>query len=171
MKNEIEKLHAYYEELLESEHIPSQEVADAIAHGGMIPITKVYEVRDLDLLSYKHTNRDVEKHRVLKVDILKAGIIQPLLVNLEFQVLDGQHRLAIAKELGIPVPIIFKVETVNDEQIMRSLNTTNKKWNIGNHVDLNIKRGSINSTTKSMVGVGIYNTKLILLFQSLLYLP
>lgn len=141
----ITKLHAYYEELLESEHIPSQEVADAIDNGGMIPIAKIYEVRDLDLLSYKHTNRDVEKHRVLKADILKAGIIQPLLVNLEFQVLDGQHRLAIAKELGIPVPIIFKVETVNDEQIMRSLNTTNKKWNIGNHVDLNIKRGSINS--------------------------
>ena len=36
--DDLTKLHAYYEELLESEHIPSQEVADAIDNGGMIPI-------------------------------------------------------------------------------------------------------------------------------------
>lgn len=76
-------------------------------------------------------NRPICKGHVMK---LKDQIaysndlhLHPLIVNEEMEVIDGQHRLIAAKELGVPVYYIM--DTDFDPQKMIAFNITQKRWN------------------------------------------
>ena len=77
------------------------------------PIIPDYPFRDLSLYeprwvwppSFRHT----EQYRQLLQSIKQSGIFQPLLILPDGRAVDGQHRYACAKELGldsVPVRII-----------------------------------------------------------------
>lgn len=53
---------------------------------------------------------DREKMIELKRDILKHGILEPVTLGNEGRIWDGHHRICIARELGIKVPIKFSGE-------------------------------------------------------------
>ena len=60
-----------------------------------------------------------------------------------FYVLDGQHRLEIAKDLNIPVKY---VETVDDVDIAQ-INSASKSWNLDDYVHMYAARGVVDYIT------------------------
>lgn len=63
----------------------------------------------------------------------------PILVNENMEIIDGQHRLLAAAELGLEVPYEV-VKGLKIEDVM-SINTASKSWGIGEFVDAYISLG------------------------------
>ena len=73
----------------------------------MTIINQVYETKDYDAFVYRKDNRTIEENKKLKEEISKLGIISPILVNEKLEVIDGQNRIDLAKQLNKPVPFII----------------------------------------------------------------
>lgn len=101
-----------------------------------VEFTTEYEV-----FSRLNGNRDVDKLHV--ANLVKAFeeeyIFSPILVNQNFEVLDGQHRLEAHKILGLPVP--FYWDEVGDLESVQRLNNTQKAWSIDDYAQSYIERG------------------------------
>ena len=82
------------------------------------------------------SNREVDpKHvRKLVAAISKKNLLHanPIKVNESLQVIDGQHRLAAAKELGLP--IYYEISNITREDVS-TLNSNQKNWNAMNYID------------------------------------
>ncbi len=85
-------------------------------------------------------NRNIDRRNRarLKKSIEIIGIQQPILVNQNNTINDGQHRLDIAKELGIEVPYIISHDT-NEEYIDQL--QISKKWSALDYCERNAKKG------------------------------
>lgn len=73
-------------------------------------------------------NRSVSETHVVKLmDAMREhDLFVPILVNHEFEVIDGQHRLEARKRLGLPVPYYWEENlSLRDVQ---GLNSTQKGW-------------------------------------------
>lgn len=84
-----------------------------------------------------NSNREVNATHVKK---LKRAIasknmlrLNPIVVNDNMEVIDGQHRLAAAKQLGLP--IYYIQEKSVDRNDIANLNTNKKNWNIMDYVN------------------------------------
>ena len=91
-----------------------------------------------DYAKFKYStlyNRDIKKHKALALSLVDYGkIISPILVSGEDQVvLDGQHRLDIAKSKGIPIPYI-EVYGADTRIVPAILNSTQKPWSLADYV-------------------------------------
>ena len=84
--------------------------------------------QDYELFSLYPNNRPIKQAWVSKLvdNIKKKDLHQPIQVNDEFQILDGQHRFFAYKKLNLPVPyFITKVLTESD---IANLNSTTSRW-------------------------------------------
>lgn len=63
---------------------------------------------------------------------------RPVIVNEDYQVLDGQHRLEALKELGLPVPYLI-VKNAGIEQV-REINFAQRDWKLIDYVDSFIEK-------------------------------
>lgn len=94
--------------------------------------TKDYEqFKLLDLnrnLNRKHINE-------LKDSISKNGYLvsNPIIVNENMEIIDGQHRFVALKEQGMEVP--YEIITDKDYSTIIDLNTTQRKWNIEDYIN------------------------------------
>lgn len=88
-------------------------------------------------------NRSVDQRRVASKmrSIERIGLQQPIIVNRRFQVVDGQHRLAALKELGLPVDFLVSYNWKSEEDTAE-INTTQDSWNTINWAEYQIKRGN-----------------------------
>ena len=107
------------------------ETLTAIVHSGQMRNTMEYNI-----FKEISSNREIdEKHvKKLMVAINKRNLlhVNPIVVNEEMRVIDGQHRLAAAKELG--VPIYYIQETISRKDISM-LNSNQKNWTAMNYID------------------------------------
>lgn len=87
---------------------------------------QVYETTNYDVFSYKRDNRVIKENFKLREEIKSIGILVPILVNEKYEVIDGQHRLEIARKLKKKVPFIIMNGAGKKEII--SINTTSKQW-------------------------------------------
>lgn len=71
----------------------------------MIHTTTDYE--KFDFSSYNRPIRDPHI-KFLKKQIKKQGLLQPLLVTSDGQIVDGQHRFHACRELGVPVQYVVR---------------------------------------------------------------
>lgn len=65
-----------------------------------------------------------------------GGNIEPILVNNDYEVIDGQHRLAACSELGLPVT--YKVQKVSEsesQELMTDLNISKNNWKPEDYVN------------------------------------
>jgi len=96
-----------------------------------IRVTKNYEQ-----FGYKFGNRKVEMNPNYIKKLVKAMsenyIPIPIMVNPNFEVLDGQHRLEAIKQLNLPVYFIITDDLdVND---IRGINSVVKKWSMDEYL-------------------------------------
>jgi len=96
-----------------------------VAHPGT-----VYETTNYDLFHLLPENRPVDKAHVRKLMafITERNLlrVQPLEVTADMGLIDGQHRLAAARELGLPV--YYKIGEQLREEDITALNMARKNW-------------------------------------------
>lgn len=99
--------------------------AAPVAHAGV-----VYETTDYDLFQLLPENRPVDPGHVRKLvaQISERNLLrsQPLEVTAGLGLIDGQHRLAAARELGLPV--YYKIGDQLSEEDITALNMARKNW-------------------------------------------
>jgi len=73
-------------------------------------------------------NRKIDEIHVRRLirSFKKDYIINPIIINSNFEIIDGQHRLEAAKRLEFPV-FYIQLNGLNLPDVQK-LNTTNKKW-------------------------------------------
>ena len=104
--------------------------------------TEEYITDDFSKFKFMTNNRDINKKYVakLKNSIAEKGFIgNGILVNENFEVLDGQHRLTACMELNVPVRYIIKHGYDINE--ISALNMNGHNWNINTFVGSYVKSG------------------------------
>jgi hypothetical protein len=91
-------------------------------------IGRVHETHNYDKFTLLRDNRDVNPAHVarLAASFYEHHLVSPVIVNDKLQVIDGQHRLAAAKETGKPIHYIVIPEYGIDE--VQVFNSNQKNW-------------------------------------------
>lgn len=124
----FDMLAEYYErmESVEGMYIDQKEVKTRT-------INNVVATKDYSIFNKMQGNREVTINKKLEKSIAEKGIVEPIVVNENFEVINGQHRLAVAKKLGIEVPFIVRSGYSSEE--MLDLNTTSKGWTFHDYIN------------------------------------
>ena len=76
----------------------------------MKEINTVYETKDYKTFSFLSNNRNISNHHVNRIinSMKKKRLISPILVNENFQIIDGQHRFLAQKQLKFSIPFVVQ---------------------------------------------------------------
>lgn len=96
------------------------------------PNGKIFETLDYQKFQVLKGNRLIKENKELEQSIRESGILVPVEVNENFEILDGQVRVKIAKKLKIPVPYRIAAGLTIDDVI--DLNSTTKNWNVSDYI-------------------------------------
>ena len=81
-------------------------------------------------------NRDVARTGRIRNSIKENGWYrQPILVNEHFEIIEGQHRFVVCKELGLPIEYV--VQEGLEVKDCVPLNVSRKNWSVADYVHLN----------------------------------
>lgn len=97
----------------------------------------ILKTEDHDIFKDITSNREVDRRHVkhLKDAIKEINLlhINPILVNINLEVVDGQHRLEAARELELPV--YYLVDDNISKEHIAGLNSNQKNWTILDYVN------------------------------------
>jgi len=99
-------------------------------------ISKVYFTNDLDMFTEMKGNRipNLSHIRKLTLSMTENGVLMnPIIVNEQMQVVDGQHRLQAAKECKKGIYFII-ARNYNLKEV-HTLNLNQKNWNIKDYLN------------------------------------
>jgi ParB/RepB/Spo0J family partition protein len=84
---------------------------------------EVIEVSTKDLIpnTYNPNKMSEDKYEILKENIRKGGMLQPILVSMDNVIIDGYHRWKACKELGIDKVWAVKVEDTEERAKLKTL--------------------------------------------------
>jgi len=106
---------------------------------------KLYETTNYDMFKFVEWNRGISTRQI---NALKRSIqinnmlsLNPIIVDREFNVIDGQHRLTVAKEMQVPIYFIIGDVSHSD---MINLNTSQRNWQQIDYINYYAKQGDIN---------------------------
>ena len=102
-------------------------------------LAEVKSTKDYDLFKRINYNREVMIPRIDKIvaSIKKYGFILPILVNKDFMVVDGQHRLEAARKAGSDVLYIqFDIPDDLLPILISTVNTTSKNWGMDDFLNM-----------------------------------
>lgn len=103
-----------------------------------------YRSQNLDQFRFHPKNRQVNREHVQNLisSIAKNNLLhaQPILVNEQMEVIDGQHRLTAAREIGREIYYIMWEGLTIEDAI--SLNINTKNWGYSDYLDYWIKQGT-----------------------------
>lgn len=106
---------------------------------------KIYVTNDYDMFKQLEGNRPVKNGRVIKAieSIQEFGwLTDPILVNENFEVIDGQGRLEALRRLEMPVEFI--IENGIGIKACQGLNRYQKNWSTMDYIDSYIADGNEN---------------------------
>lgn len=99
---------------------------------------KIESTKNFEIFKKMDGNRPLDKNHLKKLmlSIQKENRLDlhPIIVNKEMCVIDGQHRLEIAKKLGVDI-FYIQSDVVSDDHLQES-NANQKSWEIENFIDL-----------------------------------
>lgn len=105
----------------------------------------IFTSTDYDVFNFLTGNRSIDPNNVkkLKESISENGYkkSQPIIVNQDFEIIDGQHRFDACKELNLP--IYFTIEQGNGDSIklVQDLNKNQKNWHSIDYIKSYAQRG------------------------------
>lgn len=108
-----------------------------------VVVNQVYRTKNYERFTSLEGNRDLNlfhyerlKKSIKEIDLSEAN---PILVNENFQIIDGQHRYAVCKELNKPIYyILVKGYGLKEVQI---LNMNMKNWRMEDYIEGYCKMG------------------------------
>jgi len=94
---------------------------------------RIYETKDYELFSFVTGNRPLSNYLIKSIiTAYKNGInlfqYNPILIDKDYKIYDGQHRFSACKQLGISIYYI-KIEPLDIPKLVM-LNNAKLKWNI-----------------------------------------
>ncbi len=92
-------------------------------------IGTIFKTTDYNKFSFIDSNREIEEMKVLKfMDSFKKNgfLLNPIIVNEKFQIIEGQHRFTAARRLGIA--LIYQIASGYSFDQIVTLNTNGKNW-------------------------------------------
>ena len=107
-------------------------------------IGKIYETMDYDRFKFLEENREVKASRVKKIkdSIEEVGyVLQPILVNENMEIIDGQGRFNACVDLGLP--IIYMIEKGRGIKECRQLNLGQENWTTWNWINSYADGGNV----------------------------
>jgi ParB/Sulfiredoxin domain len=105
-------------------------------------VTEVFSTKDYYQFSVLKGNRKINKFHLdrLKRSILEQQLIVPIVVNAQLEIIDGQHRFEICKELNLPVYFI-KNDSYGLREVQR-INSNFSVWKTDDYVDAYASEGN-----------------------------
>lgn len=107
---------------------------------------KIYEETNYKLFKHLNGNRDINEKVVAKLvkSMSKSGWVgSPIIVNSNFEVLDGQHRCEAARITNTPIK--YMIESKNlDISDVQEINSTQSKWTELDRIKSKADTGNIN---------------------------
>lgn len=95
-------------------------------------MTGIHQTKEYEIFDVCFANRAINQSLVkqIKASILSKNLLHlhPITVNENMEVMDGQHRLEAAKELG--VPIYYQMEKGLEEKDIILINANQKNWSM-----------------------------------------
>ena len=108
----------------------------------------ILETSDYSIFQKHSSNRNIDKSNLNKIiNSIKARnllYLRPIIVNKNFEIIDGQHRLEAAKYLELPVFYQIQPEAVDEDIIL--LNDNMKRWTIDDYLNYYLSKGNIEYT-------------------------
>lgn len=102
------------------------------------------ETNDYDLFKIREDNRDLDRNHVKNLKhSLEANNdlkLKPIIVNSDYEIIDGQHRFMAAKDLG--VTIYYLIDDNYDSKKMIEFNTLQKNWKPEDYLKYWINHGN-----------------------------
>lgn len=88
------------------------------------------------MFRYMAGNREVRSTNKLEASMRKFGFIEscPIIVNSEMEIIDGQHRLAAAKKLSLPVSYVVEDNGGSIDEV-RTINSSKKNWTTWDYIE------------------------------------
>lgn len=100
-------------------------------------MNSIKETKDYEQFKLIDENRNLNRNHINKIkdSITEFGYVasNPILVNHNNEIIDGQHRFVACKEMGLPVYYI--VEDGLPSKALLSLNTTQKSWSLEDYIN------------------------------------
>jgi hypothetical protein len=105
-------------------------------------MTKSIETTDYSVFKILSSNRSLDTTNLkrIKASLQANNLLEmcPIIVTPSMEVIDGQHRLQAAKELGIPVWYVIN-HTSHDEDIIL-LNAAKKNWTLEDYLNFYVAK-------------------------------
>lgn len=110
------------------ENIKSIDKVDGNSSNNKDVVCQYYKTTDYSKFKFLRGNRDINKKNLQDVirSMSKNFYIEPIKVNENMEIIDGQHRFTACKTLGLPVYYI--IENGLGIKDVKNLNTIGKQW-------------------------------------------
>jgi len=104
---------------------------------------QILATRKYDIFKLRGDNRNVSKSHVKRLEMMMADYndlhINPIIVNPRMEVVDGQHRLAAAKNLG--ETIWYVIDEAYTPKKMIDFNTSRRTWQTTDYLKYWVSHG------------------------------
>lgn len=104
----------------------------------------IEETTDYDVFKKHKSNRQLDRNMLsnLESSIKEKNLLalRPILIDKDFFIIDGQHRLEVAKKLGIPVPYQIYDKACNAHDMIL-LNNNQKTWSLNDYLNFYVNEG------------------------------
>lgn len=107
---------------------------------GVEVVGTIFQTSDYSICGKVSGNRKVRDNALLKRELKEMGQLSPIEVNSNFEVIDGQHRLAILKELKLPVK--FVILESNAPRNVISMNSAQRNWSDADYLNFFVDNGN-----------------------------
>lgn len=114
---------------------------------------EIQKTTDYKLFKKLDGNRDVKRTNALVKSILEFDLTMysPIIVSEDFRIIDGQHRFAACRELGLPIYYIVMCDN-NVEKAMIVLNKCQSQWRNSEFFQYNVqKKGGVYAELKEYI--------------------
>lgn len=106
---------------------------------------EILTTKDLNIFKFQTGNRKLNTSNIkdLKSKIKNKNLLKyhPLIITEDFQIIDGQHRLQVAKDEGLEVSFII-VPDENSIETTRVINTAGRKWTMDDFLESYAESGN-----------------------------
>ncbi|WP_165005073.1 MULTISPECIES: ParB N-terminal domain-containing protein [unclassified Enterococcus] len=92
----------------------------------------IYLASEYDQFKLIKGNRKVTANMRLEASIKEKGVLRPIVVNSNMEILDRQHRYTIAKKHSIPLP--YYVSTSKSMEDIIDLNNATNRWKLEDYI-------------------------------------
>lgn len=105
----------------------------------------IFTTTDYDIFNFLTGNRTINANNVkkLKESINENGYkkSQPIIVNQDFEIIDGQHRFVACEELKLPIYFTIEREDEDSIKLTQDLNKNQKNWGLIDYIKSYVDRG------------------------------